>query len=336
MKAYINILFFSFLLANIGCDKMAFVAEPETDSESLFDEFWGTYNRDYAVFQQRGVNWQEQFDLYRDKVDVNTSEDQLADIFKLMLAELDDGHVSLTMPDVPTFYANKILRDEIDDELFDLALIRQKYLGNDYTVNGYDGNTFGWIGEIGYWHMDFTSDNWPEVGGILDKFENAKGLIIDLRHNGGGDFTWMINNFGRFTNQKRLVFSSRTKNGPDADDFTEWHDWYVTPAESYFDKPIVLLTDRYTISAGERAVLAFKTLPNVTHLGEPTNGAISTKIHKELPNGWNYSVSTQQVRFINGEIYEGPGIPPDILVKNTYDEIDMGVDMMLEKALETF
>jgi len=98
----------------------------------------------------------------------------------------------------------------------------------------------------------------------------------------------------------------------------------------------VVLTDRLTISASERVVMILNTLPDVTIMGDTTNGAISTKISKELANGWNYSVAPQHVEFIDGINYEGTGMPPDVFMKNTEEEILNGQDRVLEEALARF
>jgi carboxyl-terminal processing protease len=42
-----------------------------------------------------------------------------------MLASLDDGHVSLTAPGREVFFSNRIRRHKIDDELFDLNVVKE-------------------------------------------------------------------------------------------------------------------------------------------------------------------------------------------------------------------
>jgi carboxyl-terminal processing protease len=97
-----------------------------------------------------------------------------------------------------------------------------------------------------------------------------------------------------------------------------------------------VLTDRYTISAGERSVMAFKTLPNVTLMGDTTNGAHGTMIGRELANGWFYSLVPQKVELFDGKSYEGIGLAPDIPVKNQLSEIESGTDKILQTAIEIF
>ncbi len=158
--------------------------------------------------------------------------------------------------------------------------------------------------------------------------------IVDLRHNLGGDFTYCFTEIGRLTDQSRYVFRSKTKNGPGPDDYTDWYEWYIHPEGEYIDKPIVVLIDRYTISAGERAVMAFATLPNVTLMGDTTSGAHGTMIGKELANGWFYSLVPQKVEGYDGVSYEGIGLAPDVYLKNTIDQVNMGIDMTLQSAID--
>ena len=336
MKKHIYIIIAIAVFAITSCEKTIFEPNPENNSEALFENLWTTFNTDYAPFEERGVDWDEQYQIYRPQVNAGTSSNELLDIFKQMLRSLDDGHVSVTTPDADIYYSNLIIDQRIDNELFDLELIKSKYLQNNFSENGYGGNTYGKIDAIGYLHIAWIGENMLEISEILDYFADADGLIIDMRHNGGGNFTYAFSEFGRFTDEERFVFRSKTKNGTGPNDYTDWYDWSIYPSGEYFEKPLVLLTDRYTISAGERTVMAYKTLPNLIHLGDTTSGAIATKIGKELANGWYYSVVTQKTEFRDGISYEGPGLPPDIYIKNTMEEIEADQDRTLEAALDMF
>ena len=332
MRYLLPILF----VALTGCSGF-FQPEPANDPEAIFEDLWQRFHDDYAGFESRNVDWDAQYDIFRPMITASTTDEELNEVLHQLLAVLDDGHVSLmTSIDQEKFASNIYYRTRLEDELFDLDLIKTNYLNNNYEQNGNDFNPFGWIGNIGYVHFEFASDNMMYLPDMLDQFADADGLIIDLRHNGGGDFTWALNAMERLTNEKRLVFRSRSKNGPGPDDYTELFDWYLEPGGTYFDKQIVLLTDRYTISAGERATLILDALPNVIHIGDSTNGAFSAVLGGELANGWMYSFAPQQVYFIDGIDYEGTGMIPDILIKNTMDEMAAGIDQNLETALDQF
>ncbi|MCB9224974.1 MAG: S41 family peptidase [Crocinitomicaceae bacterium] len=336
MKKSIYLTLLISLFAFTACKKELITKEPTSDPEGVFEYFWKAFDTDYAIFQERNVNWQAQYDTYRPMVNANTTDDELFEIFKNMLSPLNDAHVKLIRPNDTLFTPNIYYRYRLEDDLFDIELIKSKYLNN-VEKNGYDFNTYGWLeNNIGYVHTVWTSDNWEDMDKVLDYFESASGLIFDLRHNGGGNFTAALHWFGRFTQEERLVFSSQSKLGAGENNFTDWYDWKVTPEGDYFDKPIVVLTDRYTVSAGERIALAFQTLPNVQIVGDSTNGAFSSTIPRELPNGWNYFYSVEKVKDASGAFPEGIGVLPDHLIENTSSEMQAGQDKALEYALGLF
>ena len=142
---------------------------------------------------------------------------------------------------------------------------------------------------MAYIYFDYVAENFFKLNDFLNEYDNVSGYIINMRHNQGGDFTYCFSEIGKLTDQTRYVFRSKTKNGEGINEYTDWHAWYIQPKGEYINEPIVVLTDRYTISAGERSVMAFKTLPNVTTMGDTTNGAHGTMIGRELANGWFYS-----------------------------------------------
>ena len=325
------------LIAGIitSCEKVFFVKEPNDDPEAIFEYFWSAYNENYAVFEEHNINWLEMYNINRPLVTENTTEDELYSILTGMLAPLNDGHVQFIAEGRTVFYSNIYYNNRIDDSLFNLDVVRNSYLNSGYVSE--EAYTYGTInGDITYVYFPFIADNMPILNDVLDEFSSSKGLIVDLRHNSGGDFTWALSSLNRLTDQKRFVFTSRTKNGPGENDFTEWFDWYLEPGGSYYNKPIVLLTDRYTISAGERTVMMFMELPNVTIIGDTTNAAHSTLVTGQLANGWFYSLSTQEVKLPDGLSYEGIGLAPDIYIKNELTEIQNGIDQVLEEAISKF
>jgi len=318
-----------------SCEKYFFVEEPKDDPEAIFENFWRAYNENYSVFEERNVNWQELYAINRPLINSNTTEDELYAVITSMLAPLNDGHVQFIAEGRTVFYSNIYYNNRIDDDLFDKEVIKTNYLDNGYTSN--DAYIYGSINsEIAYLYLPYIADNMPVLNDVLDEYSSTKGLIVDLRHNSGGDFTWALSSLNRLTDQKRFVFTSRTKNGTGINDFTDWYDWYLEPGGNYYDKPVVLLTDRYTISAGERTTMMFMQLPNVTIIGDTTNAAHSTLFTGQLANGWFYSLSTQEVKLPDGISYEGIGLAPHIYIKNDLIELQSGIDRVLEEAISKF
>ena len=327
---------FILLIAFIsGCDKV-FVDQPGNNPETIFENLWHTFNEEYAPFEERNTDWESEYVRFRPLINQNSTDDELFDVLSALLATLDDGHVTLTAPGKEIFHSNKIRRGKTGDELFNTTVIKSNYLENGYKSGEEDSYIFGKIKNenIGYILFDYVGENFFEMDEFLSEYETASGLIIDLRHNQGGDFTYCFSEIGRLTESRRYVFKSKTKNGKGKDDYTSWKEWYIEPSGDYLDKPLIVLTDRFTISAGERSVMAFKTLPNVTLMGDTTNGAHGTMIGRELANGWYYSLVPQKVELFDGNSYEGIGLAPDIYVKNQNEEVSAGIDRTLQMAID--
>lgn len=332
MKKIMAVALLSFSI--ISCEKM-FVEPPASSPEAIFENLWTTFNEEYAPFEERNINWQEQYNTFRPMVNPSTSDDELFSVISEMLGKLDDGHVSLTAPGRDIFFSNKIINELIDDEIFSIQIVKS-YLEPGYKEGEENSYIYGKIKNenVAYIYFDYVGENFFKLNEFLNNYSNVNGYIIDMRHNQGGDFTYCFSEIGRLTSQSRYVFRSKTKNGKGHDDYTDWYDWYIQPKGEYVDKPIIVLIDRYTISAGERSVMAFKTLPNVTLMGETTNGAHGTMIGRELVNGWFYSLVPQKVELFDGKSYEGIGLAPDVFSKNTIVEINTGYDKTLQNAID--
>ncbi len=335
MKKYTTLsLLFVFL--TIGCKGLFFESEPANTPVENFVELWTTFDEKYAVFEQRNVDWEEQFTIFRPQVDENSNDEELHDILTAMMATLDDGHVSLFAPNEPFWNGHQEFREPTALGLFSGDVILNTYLNGKFT-NFLNQIFYGLISnDVGYMFINhFRGDELSVIDKILEGMKDVKGIIIDVRRNSGGDFTNGQVLVSRFADQRRLAFSAIPKNGPGKNDFADPVDYFIEPGGSFqFAGPVMVLTDRYTLSAGESVVLFLRVLPNVTVIGERTSGAMGERIEKELPNGWIYSITGQLIIAADGNTYEGPGIPPDIEEINTVAEINSGVDRVIEKAIE--
>ncbi|WP_169817254.1 S41 family peptidase [Gelidibacter algens] len=334
MKSIQHIITMLFItLTFMGCD--TYTEEPANNPEAIFENLWTTFNEEYAPFEERNVDWKAQYDAFRPMVNSNTTDSELFSILSQMLGKLDDGHVSLTAPGRDVFYSNRIRNELIDDELFSLPVVRI-YLESGYKEGDENSYIYGNIKNenLAYIYFDHVEENFFKLNDFLNQYNNVNGYIIDMRHNDGGDFTYCFSEIGRLTDQSRYVFRSKTKNGKGANDYTDWHEWSIHPNGEYINKPIIVLMDNYTISAGERAVMAFKTLPNVTLMGDTSNGAQGTMIGRELANGWFYTIVTQKTELYDGMSYEGIGLAPDVLSINNISDINAGIDQTLQTAID--
>jgi carboxyl-terminal processing protease len=149
----------------------------------------------------------------------------------------------------------------------------------------------------------------------------------------GGNDEFAYEVADRFAEKKSIgMFKKNRKGG--YEDFGEAETWYLEPkGKPNFLKPVIVLTNDKTVSAGDVFALIMKELPNVKIIGENTRGIYSDMYGFELPNKWLVSLSNQ--RYYNAKMicYEGSGTPVDITVKNTRQDLLKMTDPVMMKAL---
>lgn len=168
------------------------------------------------------------------------------------------------------------------------------------------------------------------------KLRGLRGLVIDLRNNGGGEADAMTEaasaflpagkNLGRFTDRAgRIAFEPRTRAAMlmAADP--------ITP----FRPPVVILTSERTSSAAEIFVAALKGARRATIMGTPTCGCVlAIRRRHILPDGGELDVSEMDYRTASGARLEGAGVVPDERVPLDIKDLRAGRDRALEQALQ--
>jgi C-terminal processing protease CtpA/Prc len=170
---------------------------------------------------------------------------------------------------------------------------------------------------------------------IINTLKDCKGIIVDIRNNGGGNDALGNVVAGRFADQQRIYSYIRWRNGPGHSDFTEYQAATIPPQGTrQFTKPVALLTNRHCFSSAEGTILMMKALPNVTVIGDTTGGGSANPIALTLPNGWSYRVSRWIQYTAQKTVFEGKGLPPDIPLWISPADSAAGRDAILEKAIQ--
>jgi len=148
--------------------------------------------------------------------------------------------------------------------------------GRIYEVPGPNNTTrrLGLIDLPSFYATIDTSENptprstTADVAEILKKFheENVSGVILDLRHNGGGSLEEAIKLTGLFIKEGPVVQIKRPPPGPDGEvDVREDTD----PSIAY-DGPLVLLTSKFSASASEIVAGALQDYGRALIVGDAT------------------------------------------------------------------
>lgn len=324
-----------------GCEKMILGTDEPNNPKHNFELLWSDLDKHYALFDVKKIDWDSLYTVYQPMVSPTTSDQELWDIITEMLNHLDDEHVKIRIPaGMPEEYIefasgaekNQHALDEFSIELIASAYVEALYHKADYYSYGklYNHN-IGYIHALAMLGADpsVIYQSLPELGAV-------DAIIVDVRNNIGGQDLYSSGFAQAFSDGKHLLYTVQTRNGPLYDDFD-------SPIEVYsksfkpenFTKPVVLLTDEFTISAGEIFTLNMKAFEHVTHIGDTTAGAHSdVGPARFLPNGWVYEYSTMKYLMPDGSSLEGIGIAPEIYIQNTKEDIQNGRDKVLEYAIE--
>ena len=331
MKKFGTFIMLSLSIYLVSCEKMVLEEEmATTDPQTNFEYLWEQCSEKYAYFGLKNVDWDQVKMEYATKIHQGMSQDSLFHVLGSMLNELKDDHTNLKSQNNMSFFGV----ERLGPDSFDWRIISDNYLDQDYYTSGPFLHDFLANEQIGYIRFpSFTgTDNDKTLDFIMNRYKNTKGLIIDIRANGGGSISSVGDLISRFIDEKTLVYYSRTKAGPGRDDFSEAIPVYVTPAEGVrYQNKVIFLTDRGSYSASSFAALASKALPNVILMGDTTGGGLGIPNGGQLPNGWIYRFSvTQTLSLDKSPDYEN-GVPPDIHV--SFDWNDLEKDEILERAI---
>jgi len=325
------IFMFSFLLLLCSCEKIWL--EKDLASNSPMDNFeylWNECNEKYSYFDLKNVDWEMVKTEYAAKLYEGMTDDSLFNVLGDMLSELKDDHANLFSDFNTSFYGVEYM----GQDNFDWRIIVDHYITQDFYLSGSFSHNFIENEQIGYIRLSSFSDVITEgnLNFMLTRYKDTKGLILDLRENGGGKIANVFTLLSRFVQTETLVNYSLIKNGPGHDDFSEPVAVLVQPFDGIrYDRPIAVLTDRGTYSSGSLLSLATKTLPNVFLVGDATGGGLGMPNGGQLPNGWIYRFSVTQSLTLDKEPDFENGVPPDIEV--FFDWSDLQRDEILERAI---
>ena len=320
-----------------ACEKAILGEEGPNNPEQNFETLWEDFDKHYALFGVKSVDWNALYAHYRPMVTPQTSDEELWDITTQMLDHLNDGHVQMTNGNGEEYESGDSILYVANDE-FDFQLILDTYSDYHYETSD-EGLTFGKIKDkdIGYIHMfDMEGPDGAIVDDILNELSDYKALIIDLRNNSGGDDEYAHRFAGAFADGKHFIYTVQTRNGENHHDFDEKTKWYTKPeGKVNYTKPVVLLTSKFVVSGAEIFTLNMKAFGNVTHIGDTTKGDHSDLSRARfLPNGWVYYYSNQLYLMPNGQSLEGIGIAPDIYIRNSKADVLSGKDEALERSIQ--
>ncbi|HEX3006028.1 MAG TPA: S41 family peptidase [Bacteroidales bacterium] len=320
------------LLILTSCSEI-FLGEDESSTpRENFEYLWNFLDKKYSLFAYKNIDWDQMYEKYSPLVKNSMSDAELFDVLFSMLSELRDAHVNLVSPFNVSRYDAVFAQSP---ENYNERLVEDYYLKKDYFETGPFKHQLIARGRVGYVRYSSFSSSMErsDIDFIIDKYRNSKGIIMDVRSNGGGFVSNVFTLCSAFADIRRHVYTSYIKTGPGHEDFSEAHNVFISPSSNEpFAKPVVVLTNRGCYSATSFFVLAMREFPNVITMGDTTGGGLGAPTGAELPNGWSFRFSCTRTISSDGMNYED-GIPPDKLVYMTKGDEYKGFDTIIESAI---
>lgn len=198
-----------------------------------------------------------------------------------------------------------------------------------------------------------TFYDWETLTAFQEKMpelRKAKGLILDLRRNGGGNSAvgkvilhYLTNDtifYGVKSQSRSYVSALQAWNRNEY-----YHDFpyrpdTLGPGDRNLLKgnriviPTAILTGHNTGSAAEDFLVYADKQAHMTKIGEPTNGSTGMPLMINLPGGGWGRVCTKKDTYPDGREFVGIGIQPDIPVSQLLSDYIQNKDTVLEVAVE--
>jgi carboxyl-terminal processing protease len=218
------------------------------------------------------------------------------------------------------------------------ARLRREWRERDTSLRVRRVRGSGGGNEIGVVELDvFTQSTAVDFVRALDgKLRDVRGLIIDLRYNGGGEAEAMTEvasaflpagkSLGRFTDRSgRIQFEPYTRAAM----------LYAPDRIKAFRGAVVVLTSERTSSAAEIFVGALREARRAVVLGQNTCGCVlAIRRRHTLPDGGELDISEMDYQTAGGTRLEGAGVAPDEQVSLDRQDLRARRDRVIERALE--
>jgi len=182
--------------------------------------------------------------------------------------------------------------------------------------------------EHGIGYVRFNSFHEGLLEGILqavDEFQDASGLIIDLRGNPGGAFPVRRALAERLVTEPCVIWRQRGRRGV--------VEVRLEPLSPIFEAPLVVIVDELSVSSSEEFAGGLQVLGRASVVGVRTPGSVLIADVVSLPDGSTLVYPVAQTTLADGSVLEGVGVVPDVEVALDAALLREGRDVQLEAAM---
>lgn len=357
---------------------------PGGNFEEVFETFWNGMNNNYVFWDIDTTDWDQVYRRYQPifaTMNINDTADirRSYTYFRTMTNGLVDSHYRLRFrstilqdsatispasrrmqqredfrnPISPNYFLNTLPLRDLDSGA-SRALVNEPNGSQYFAVSGTisEGIVYLYFNVFDLKRLyESSAANTASYKEVFDNFftrtlgeEQPRGIIIDVRNNGGGNLADLDFLLGRMISSPLHFGYTKSKLSNNRLDYTPWAPAHVNPATDakQITSPIVLLADRYSASMSEITALAIQAMPNGHFVGERTWGAMGPLTGNATYNAGQFVTafmsevytSSLQIKALDDRNYEGIGISPDVMVTVNTESLATGRDAQLEAAIQ--
>jgi len=320
-----------------GCESL--IVKPADADQHIedFEAVWNRVNDVYPFLEFKKLDWDSIYTVYRPRFEAARG-DEFYLVFHDFLSELKDGHIYYRTDgggQIYPFYPQRHFRDRHGYNPFVIrSYFDSEFIVTDSRVAEYNilPSNIGYLFISGF-HGNYLVEEFSE---ILDYLKETSGLIIDIRQKRGGSYQNVEAVVTRFISEPlerpKLYLLGELIDIPP----------FQPSGPFTYTKPVVVLANGNTFSAGEITTEIMKQLPQVLVVGDTTGGGgvASSNGRPEhvgsykLPSGKYVYIGTGYFEKYEGGVIEWNGVAPDIRIQQSGQDTDKGIDKQLEFAID--
>lgn len=296
---------------------------------AAFDAVWEAFDREYAMFGIKDVDWKKARAEHRKAAAKATDSYRAAAAIAALVAELEDLHAWVMVGEefVPGFTRERPLNASID---------ACRAIVGGLTDTKHDilwGRTDDGIGYVNV-HQLNDEVSPKTFDDVLEQLADTWALVVDLRFNGGGDELLARELAGRFLDQPRVYSTNRYRDGPKHDQLGPVLSRECAPRGPWrYESPVVVLQGRRTMSSAESFLLMLAQAPQVTTMGDHSAGSSGNPRRLQLDGDIRVNLPRWIDMDPDGHPIETVGVAPDVPVAAEPGGFTKTSDPVLQAAL---
>jgi C-terminal processing protease CtpA/Prc len=176
---------------------------------------------------------------------------------------------------------------------------------------------------IGYIYYGSFSDNFSFANAVsvFNYFKDCRGIVLDVRNNGGGSLENAYKLASLFHPQDTVVGYWQHKSGSGHSDFSSLEPMKLEESKGYWQRPVIVLCNRNSYSATNFFVSIMRYLPHCLVIGGKSGGGGGMPMSYELPNGWLVRFSSVRM-FDRDKVSIEAGVNPEVVVNQQSTDKD--------------